>query len=280
MTYPAPPCRLYVLPATAAPVALIMRRGPAGWWHLMKWDLLRCEVTPGAWLRGTLYPRRCAVSPDGTLLGYFALGHGKSPWDTYFAVSKTPWLTALTAWQTHGTWTGGCEFAPDNSLTISASMDKKPFHGSYPYRVTVRDLDHDWVRRDLQNELNRGWRPLPQEAAKRLPPELRQAVLIERTRRGDDHALVLAHTGTDFQRHGIEGVQVSYLRREADGAFTPLPEAVWADWDSKGRLLMATRDGLVTITDRQSGSWTRTWSQDLRDLTPAPAPSPHWAREW
>lgn len=75
MTYPAPPCRLYVLPATAAPVALIMRRGPAGWWHLMKWDLLRCEVTPGAWLRelfihaGVPFPptaRFSVISHSGT----------------------------------------------------------------------------------------------------------------------------------------------------------------------------------------------------------------------
>ncbi|MBE3012833.1 hypothetical protein IL992_27140 [Microbispora sp. NEAU-D428] len=280
MTVPAPSCRLYVLLATAAPVALIMRRGPAGWWHLMKWDLLRCEVTPGAWFRGALYPRRCAASPDGTLLGYFALGHGQPPWDTYFAVSKTPWLTALTAWHTNGTWAGGCEFAPDNSLTISASMDKQPFHGNYPYRVTVQRLDLDWVRRDLRNEFKRGWRPLSQEVAKQLPLELRQAVLIERIRPGDDRALVLAHTGTDFQRHGIEGVQVSYLREDDDGILTPLSEAVWADWDSKGRLLMATRGGVVMINDRRSGSWTQIWSQNLCDLTPAPAPSPHWAQAW
>ena len=39
MTESAPPCRLYVLVATAAPVALIWRRGPASWWHLLEWDL-------------------------------------------------------------------------------------------------------------------------------------------------------------------------------------------------------------------------------------------------
>ncbi|MDX3108138.1 hypothetical protein ACIBO5_57895 [Nonomuraea angiospora] len=135
-----PPCRLYVLPAAAAPTAVIMRRGPSAWWHLLTWDLEAGELTPGAWLRGMLYPERSAVSPDGKLLGYFALGHGRHPWDTYFAVSKVPWLTALAAWHTHGTWTGGCAFAADNSLTISASMDKRPFHGRYPYGVTVGNL--------------------------------------------------------------------------------------------------------------------------------------------
>ncbi|WP_327588103.1 hypothetical protein OHA25_14640 [Nonomuraea sp. NBC_00507] len=136
MTNSAPPCRLHVLVATAAPVALIMRRGPAGWWHLRQWDN------------------------------------------------------------------------------------------------------------------KRGWRPL-EGAAKRMPPGLREAVLIGRVQPGGDRALVLAHTGTDFQRHGIEGVQVDYLREEDDGSLTPLPEAAaWADWDSKGRLLMAARAGVVKPLQR------------------------------
>ncbi|WP_433439873.1 hypothetical protein [Nonomuraea sp. CA-141351] len=279
MASSAPPCRLYVLVATAAPVALIMRRAPAGWWHLLEWDLRVREVRPGAWLRGTLYPRRCDISPDGKLLGYFALGHGQPPWDTYFAVSKAPWLTALAAWHTGGTWTGGCAFAGDNSLTISASMDKQPFHGSYPYGATVEALSLDWTYRDLQNEYKRGWRPI-EGAAGRVPPELREAVLVGRIRPGGDRALVLAHTGTDFQRHGIEGVQVNYLREEDDGRLTPLPEAAWADWDNEGRLLMATRDGAVKIIEQRSGTWAQTWSHDLRDLTPDPAPSPTWAQAW
>ncbi|GIH67158.1 hypothetical protein [Microbispora siamensis] len=277
-TFP-PPCRLYVLLATAAPTALIMRRGPSAWWHLLEWDLQAGEVRHGAWLRGTLYPRRCDISPDGKLLGYFALGDGQSPWDTYFAVSKTPWLTALAAWHTHGTWTAGCRFATDNSLTISASMDKRPFHGSYPYGATVEDLSFDWTRRDLQNEYKRGWRPFSGEV-ERIPAGLREAVLLQRVQPGGERALVLAHTGTDFQRYGIEGAQISYLREDDDGEITPLPEAAWADWDRKGRLLMATYEGAVKIIEWRSGIWAETWSHDLRHLMPAPAPSPSWAQAW
>ncbi|MEU6409119.1 hypothetical protein [Microbispora sp. NPDC046933] len=260
MTPRPPSCRLYVLLAAAAPTALIMRRGPSAWWHLLTWDLQAGEVSSGAWLRGTLYPGRSAISPDGKLLGYFALGHGRHPWDTYFAVSKTPWLTALAAWHTHGTWTGGCEFAADNSLTISASMDSRPFHGRYPYGATVGSRTH------RQN----AWRPLAGEAEP-IPPSLRSAVLLRRVQPDGEHALVAARTG---------GARPHYLREEAGGGYTPLPEAAWADWDRRGRLLMATHQGVVKIVERRSGAWAETWSRDLSGLTPDPAPSPSWARAW
>src|SRR3974390_1274716 len=101
-----PACRLYVLVATKAEVALVLRRGPTRWWHLLLWDLTSLTLTPGAWFRGNLYPRRSDISPDGRLVGYFA--HKVCPpsnWpDAYCAISKAPWLEALVAWKTCGTW--------------------------------------------------------------------------------------------------------------------------------------------------------------------------------
>ena len=66
-----PACRLYVLVAANAEVALVFRRGPSDWWHLLHWDLHRRILTPGAWFHGNLYPRRSDISPDGRLFGYF-----------------------------------------------------------------------------------------------------------------------------------------------------------------------------------------------------------------
>ncbi len=241
-------CRVHVLTAAAAPTAVIMRRGPSAWWHLLAWDLRAGELTPGAWLRGTLYPGRSALSPDGKLLGYFALGHGRHPWDTYFAVSKAPWLTALAAWHTNGTWTEGCEFAADNSLTISGSVDRLPFHGRYPYGARAGGL----------TGRPHGWLPVPGAAG-----------LLRRVQPGGEHALFTEPGGS-----------TRYLREDATGGRTPLPEASWADWDARGRLLMATHAGEVKIVERRSGAWAQTWSRDLNGLTPDPAPSPPWAWAW
>lgn len=272
-----------MLVATHAPVALVVRRGPSAWWHLLTWDLDRLTLEPGAWFAGTLYPRRSDISPDGRLFGYFALRGSPPPWDTYFAVAKAPWLTALAAWRTGGTWTGGCQFFDDGRLAISGCMDAQPFHGHYP-RAVVGGLSTDWVRRDLQNEYKRGWEPLPVELddprRAQLPATARAAFLMRRPRPGhNDAALILAHTGVDFRQPGMEGVQVQYLREDADGRLTALP-AAWADWDRQGRLLMATRAGEVCVCEARGDLWEETWSHDLRDLVPAPATAPDWAQRW
>ena len=70
---------------------------------------------------GTLYPQRCDLSPDGRYLSYFTLRpHADwAPGPTYLAVSRLPWLTALVAWGTGGTWTRGLQFvAPGTGLDL------------------------------------------------------------------------------------------------------------------------------------------------------------------
>jgi hypothetical protein len=271
--------------ATHAPVALILRRGPSTWWQLIKWDLEQLTLTPGAWLKGTLYPRRSDISPDGRLFGYFALRSSPPPWDTYFAVSKLPWLTALAAWHTGGTWTGGCQFFRNGQLAIAGCMDLQPFYGHYP-KAVVGGMSTDWVRRDLQNEYKRGWQALaddPEDERRLyLPATVTSAFLMRRPQPGrHGAALILAHAGVDFSQPGIEGVQIHYLREERSaGQLTPLPEAAWADWDGQGRLLMATRDGAVVISEAHGDTWVQTWAASLRDISPAPSEAPAWAQHW
>jgi hypothetical protein len=281
---PTPPCRLYVLVATHAPIALIVRRGPSSWWHLLRWDLERLALEPGAWFRGTLYPRRSDISPDGRLFGYFALRSSPPPWDTYFAVSKLPWLTALAAWRTGGTWTGGCQFFRDGKLAIAGCVDIEPFHGHYP-KAVVEGMSTDWLRRDVQNELKRGWQLCADDAddprRALLPPGARGATLLRRPQPGrHGAALVLGHAGVDFSQPGIEGVQAHYLREEGDGRITPLVDAAWADWDQHGRLLVATRGGAVSVAEPRGDDWVETWSLNLRDLAPQPVAAPAWAAAW
>ena len=107
--------RIYCIPATDAPVLAVFRRGPSDWSHVGRWDLVSGRYEPGGWLRGRIFPRRSDLSPDGRLLCYSAhkptasWEHGEA----YVAISKLPWLTALHAFGTCGTWTRGYCFTAE-----------------------------------------------------------------------------------------------------------------------------------------------------------------------
>ncbi len=105
-----PPPRLVGNPARAASVVAVLRRGPSDWTHVARWDVDALTYVSGSWLHGTLYPQRCAVSPDGRWLCYVALKTGGrwSAGSTYVAVSRLPWLTAPAAWAPAGRGPEAC----------------------------------------------------------------------------------------------------------------------------------------------------------------------------
>src|SRR6185312_1835307 len=185
-------------------LAIVLRRGPSEWFHVLRRHLDEPRVEPGAWLHGTIYPRRCDVSPDGELLAYFALTSRPPPWDT--PVSRAPWLTALAAWHVGSAWTPGMAFADDGAL-LGPHAGGTPSHGSHP------------------NELRRGWTPIDPRSA-RLPADAVPALRRERTPATGD-ALVLVHRGHAFGAPNVEGVQTLYLL-ESGADVTPLPDAAWA----------------------------------------------------
>jgi len=269
---PAP--RIHILPAAGAPEAVVVRRGPSDWWHLLRWRLDTLTVEPGAWFSGRLYPRRCDVSPDGRLLGYFAWTSGEPPWDGYYAVSRVPWLRALAAWRVGSTWASGCEFHRDGAFAMDLDPTAPPDHGTFPGRRGRRTPFQiagrmAFVERDVSRELRNGWRLRP-------TAEPESALTIERDQPSAPGATLRAiHEGHDFDEHAIEA---ALLRYELDGA--PIDGVVWADWDATGRLLVATDSGRIEVRERRDGGTAITWSHDLNELEPAPAPAPAWAERW
>jgi hypothetical protein len=109
------PPRLFGIVASEAPIVAVLRRGPSAWTHVGKWDLVHDRFEGGAWIKSNLYPQRCDVSPDGRHFAYLA-AKGPGTWaagSTYLAVSRLPWVHALAAWGTCGTWTRGVHFGDD-----------------------------------------------------------------------------------------------------------------------------------------------------------------------
>ena len=104
--------RIFCIPATASSTIAVIRRGPSAWTHLARWDPAAGVFEAGSWLRGKVFPQRCDLSPDGRWFVYLTL-KGGARWNlgmTYVAISRLPWLTALAAWSTGGTWTRGVDF--------------------------------------------------------------------------------------------------------------------------------------------------------------------------
>jgi hypothetical protein len=275
MTSIVPP-RIYCVTAAEAPIVAVFRRGPTQWSHVGQWDLARLHYEPGAWLGGRIFPRRCDLSPDGRYLAYFA--HKPSAtWElgeAYVAVSKLPWLTALHAFATCGTWTRGYFFSKDAAASHSEALNLP-----IPYRLQSIPAVQ------FATERRRGWQESP-DCPPRDPRDAwdeRRNVRMQRQQPGGHRLLYVESTGHAGAEFGIEqavdGLRVQYSI-ETDGQLAPLADVQWADWDQQGRLLVATRSGKLEVRNVNSGKTQVLFEKDLALLAPQPAPAPDWAQHW
>ncbi|MEH2559910.1 hypothetical protein V1286_007439 [Bradyrhizobium algeriense] len=162
---PTPP-RLFVIFAKSAHEAVIFRRGPARWCHVIRWNTQNDTFYSGAWFKGRIYPEKCDLSPDGELLLYFAHQGSRlrtSYTDAWTAISRTPWLTAIGLWPQGTTCGGGGRFTNTRSAIIRAHMSAHPDHpgagisitfGDGPHHVSSEEVEgSDWSGRDQNGRL-------------------------------------------------------------------------------------------------------------------------------
>lgn len=234
---------------------------------------------PGGWLAGRLFPRRSDLSPDGRLLCYFAHKPGAT-WvygDTYVAVAKLPWLTALHAFATCGTWTRGYYFTDD-------AGDSSDIELPGGYRLRPAPVAQ------FATERRRGWQEAahsPARGANDFWDQRRNAVMQKRQPGGERLLRVesLGWAGGEFGvGQAVDGLRVSYSLESGTQALR-LDDVQWADWDADGRLLVATRDGRLAIRQlhaesKMGNGFETVFEQDLSLLEPNPTPAPAWARRW
>ena len=58
-----------------------------------------------------------------------------------------------------------------------------------------------------------------------------------------------------------------------------LPDAVWADFDRKGRLVIASAAGELRICEIHDSNLTTVFSSNLNSLKPTPVQAPEWAKK-
>src|ERR1043166_231767 len=128
MTGQTPPPRLFVITASEADEAVIFRKGPADWCHVIRWNTAEDSFHRGAWIRARIYAERCDLSPNGKLLLYFALKGSKfatSYKGSYSAISRSPWLKALVLWPQGDTWGGGGRFIRNDHVMLRSGCGAK-----------------------------------------------------------------------------------------------------------------------------------------------------------
>ena len=242
------PCWMWVLLAREASTAVILRRGPTQWWHVVEWDTRRDSFVKGQWFRGRLYPGKCDVSPNGKLLVYFggkfraykSGGYG----DTWTAVSRPPYLTALALWPVGGTYGGGGVFLDNRTVTFrcSAPLYEGRHHPDHP--------------------------PGPL----RIVEPWKAAEPVSRRTHGD--MILECETMQPSRRKRM------FTLNRADGSPSDQFEAHWADFDQLGRIV-ATVGGRVLAASRKFGEPLR-WQvlADFHEERPQRMEAPEWAQRW
>ena len=164
MTHSGSTARIHVLGAKEAPVAVIVRRKPSRTWHILKWDLLSDELTPGSWFHGKLYPLRSDLSWDGRLMSYLAMGSSGDIWN---GLCEVPFLKTVAEWKNTGTWNGGAVWLQPDTVCLNLNwMDCPPkltwTSAEWKSKLTVRTLktaggeDFSILFHRLHRD---GWRP-------------------------------------------------------------------------------------------------------------------------
>jgi hypothetical protein len=113
--------RIHVLLAREEPLGVVIRRGPSKQVCTVQWNRRDDDFQVGQWLRGRIYERRSDLSPDGKHLIYFAM-NGK--WSSesrgsWTAISRAPYLKAVTFFPKGDCWLGGGLFTGNRSYWLN-----------------------------------------------------------------------------------------------------------------------------------------------------------------
>ena|SRR5215471_8492874 len=270
------PCRLHVYLARRAPLGAVLRRGPAAWARLSLWRTDTDTFEHGQWIHARVFERRSDLSADGSLFITFIrttaarLRAGQRA-DSWIAISRPPYFTALALWFVGGTYCTGGMFPEDRAVWLGWRAE--PDTGNLPgWLARARTLPHidrtnNWTDRTVfHNRLLRdGWQRVPgaqPETWRRHHPRRQRSLLL--TERGWD---ARAYGGPHLVEYAVE---------TTDGAVQALPGATWADWDHSGRMVLV-KDGQLVLWE---GPDALRVLADFNAQEPQPTAAPAWALEW
>lgn len=258
---------LYVLPATASPQVLVIRRGPSKWWHFLLWDRDTGLVTPGSWFHGLVYPGRCDLAPKGDWMVLLAYRGTRPPY-AWTALCQPPNVQALVFWPQETVALGGGFFDARspilwlNHVIAEEPEVREPHPWEFGHLEDPGDL-HGTVAERLERD---GWK-----AARAADDGHAWHRIHRRTRARIDLHLDPGAAADATTFLAGEGVRYSFTPPGATSTL-PLDDAIWAGWNAAGELCMVSGGRLLCAPTTQPHS--PRVILDLNGLTPRPLSSP------
>lgn len=290
MSFDEMPARLHVVLARETSKAVIVRRGPSKWARIILWHTDTDTFENGQWLRGRIFAERCALSPDGSLLLYFAMQWHKARGGyrgTWTALSKPPYLTALALWPLGDSWSGGGIFLDNRSVYLHQyPTEPHPDHVP-PKQLRVITSEDQLTKRDqrtLERIKEKDWRLVHEPANK-------EELLVDGRRVKDPPVWHYPHPTNE--RYTLVQRKYGYrpdyypnpsligyaLMDWVNNTEIKLEGVNWAEWDQQGRLAYV-RDGQVFAQEpQQVGTFARPLA-DFNDMKFEEIPPPGWATRW
>ena len=136
------PARLHVLFRPETPLAVIIRRGPSKTVCTLGWDRRDDSISLGQWMRARIYERRSDISSDGKYMIYLAM-NGRwtsSVKGSWTAISRTPYLKAITLWPKGDCWQGGGLFTDQHTFWLNGCHDAPLPTPEGPARGMAKEL--------------------------------------------------------------------------------------------------------------------------------------------
>ena len=275
--------------ARKSKTAVIFRRGPSKWVQLIRWDTGSDTFEPGQWFHGRIYEKRGDLSPDGSLLVYFAQKisartlKDKEYTYAWTAISKPPYLTALALWPKADCWDGGGLFLSPKSIHLNHARGAKAHPDHKP---------PGWLHVSPKTSPRGEDDPIFSERLKRDGWSLKQAWQVEfrghpnwyrttqpevREKWNRSRNYVLQTTRSISRLDYSEEYTVTDRRRSHVHS---VARASWVDWDQNGRLTFARDGKIFTGKQNNDGCWTEAELANFNSSRPEPLPSPAWAKKW
>lgn len=278
--------RLFVILAREAPVGVIFRRGPSKQVQIIKWDTSNDRFEYGQWLKGRIYERRCDLSPSGNKLIYLA-AKWKGPINSWTAISKPPYLSALALWPNLGAWGGGGLFEHENTICLNhrfdMDLDKLAEGFNLPKNIKVKPLGEFFghgeddpiyeqhLRRDgwelivkaekitehpldsssiyaADSDPRLGWHKAEYDSSSKIWLTYDPPITYQKIMK--NFILLMRIIGYRERNGSTYVVEYSMKTRVGEASFGRMD---WADWDKNGDLLFA-RDGKLFRLKQASGS--------------------------